>query len=200
MRSISAGEVGESNTPADGEQRALAALERGDREQALTLLMDAYGESVFRYCRRMVGDSDLANDVHQTTYVQAFEALPRFERRSSLRTWIFGIARHRCLDALKARRRRERRFEVLDELPDQPALGAEQETGLAVREFSRGLERCLEGLTPASRTAVLLRYAEGFSYPEMASVCGDEPGTLRVRVARALPVLRGCLERQGLRW
>jgi RNA polymerase sigma-70 factor (ECF subfamily) len=182
----------------DAEQDALAALDRDDREAALTVLMAAYGGPVYRYCRHMTGDADLAADAQQTTFVQAYEALGGFGRQSSLRSWLFGIARHRCLDAVKARQRRERRFEPRGELPETPAAGGDPEEELLGQAFAKALEECLQELAPATRTAVLLRYQEGFSYAEMVRVCRDRPETLRVRVSRALPVLRACLEARGV--
>ncbi len=182
---------------AETEAAALAALDRGDREGALTLLMEAFGVALYRYCRQMVVDPDLAADVHQLTFVQAFEGLGRFARGSSLRTWLFGIARHRCLDALKMGRRRRARFESTDEVPERPATDEAPEERLAARDLTRALERCLEELPLAVRTAVLLRYQEGLAYPDMASVCRDRPATLQARVARALPVLRRCIEQRG---
>jgi RNA polymerase sigma-70 factor, ECF subfamily len=183
---------------ADAEGAALRALDRGDRERALTVLMEAYGASLYRYCRQMTAEAELAADVHQTTFVQAYEGLLSFGRRSSLRTWLFGIARHRCLDALKSKRRRERRVEPRAELPEVAAAGADPGDRMAAEAAARALEQCLERLAPAARTAVLLRYQEGFSYLEMARVCRERPATLRVRVCRALPLLRACLESGGV--
>jgi RNA polymerase sigma-70 factor (ECF subfamily) len=160
--------------------------------------MDAYGRPVYRYCRQMMGDADLASDVHQTTFVSAYEALPTFERRSSLQTWLYGIARHRCLDALRSKRRRERRVELRAELPDAPAAGSHPADRLAVERGSRALERCLESLPPAVRTAVVLRFQEGLSYEDIGRTCGERPATLRVRVCRALRRLRACLQGQGV--
>ena len=183
---------------ADAEAEALRALDGGDRERALTLHMEAYGASLYRYCRQMTAEADLAADVHQTTFVQAYEGLPAFGRRSSLRTWLFGIARHRCLDALKSKRRRERRVEPRAELPEVAAAGSDPGDRMAAEAAARALDRCLERLAPAARTAVLLRYQEGFSYLEMARVCRERPATLRVRVCRSLPLLRACLESGGV--
>lgn len=190
--------------PADGQEApggveadALAALDQGDRETALTLLMDAYGASLYRYCRQMV-DADLVDDVHQMTFVQAFEGMGRFARGSSLRTWLFGIARHRCLDALKASRRRGARFQAAATLPERPDPTVRADGRMAARAMVRALQRCLAQLPPSGRAAVLLRFQAGLSYPEMSEAAGERPATLQARVARALPVLRRCLERQGI--
>jgi len=175
----------------------LAALRKGDRDAALRLLMQAYGTPVWRYCRQMLGDADLAQEAQQMTFVQAYEGMSRFAGRSSLRTWLFGIAHHRCLDLLKTSRRRKKRFAPLDGLPDQPAPAASAEDLLAGRSRTRALERCLSELAPHVRTAVLLRFQQGVTYEEMARLEGERPATLQARVARALPVLRRCLERGG---
>jgi RNA polymerase sigma-70 factor (ECF subfamily) len=135
----------------DAERDALAALDRADLDAALGVLMRAYGTPLYRYCRQMVADEELAQDAHQLTFVQAYEGLSRFSRRSSLRTWLFGIARPRCLDALKIERRRRR--------------------------------RCGR---------------QGLTYEQIARLTGERAATLQARVARALPLLRRCLEQQGL--
>jgi len=185
-------------TFSDPERSALAALDRGDSEEALAVLMRAYGTSLYRYCREMVVDRDLADDVHQMTFVQAYESLSRFARRSSLRTWLFGIARHRCLDALKMDRRRRRRFETMEQMPEHPEPGRSLEERMADRSLVDALEICLRKLAPRIREAVLLRFQQGLSYPEIAGLSGESAPTLQARVARALPVLRRCLEGQGV--
>lgn len=179
------------------EPEILAALDGADPDHALDLLMHAYGRSLYRYCRQMLPDADLADEVHQMTFVQAYEGLFRFARRSSLRTWLFGIAHHRCLDAIKIARRRERRFELRAELPDRPVPAVNAEERLTALSRLRDLGRCLRELAPRARNAVLLRFQEGITYEEMARLSGERPATLQARVARALPVLRRCLERKG---
>ncbi len=61
-------------------------------------------------------------------------------------------------------------------------------------ETSLRVARCLEGLAPPIRLALLLRYQEGFSYEEMGEMCRERPVTLQRRVVRAMLVLRRCLE------
>lgn len=187
-----------SGAAADPEQAALAALDRRDAEEALAILMRVYGTAVYRYCRQMVVDEDLAQEVHQMTFVQAHDGLPRFGRRSSLRTWLFGIARHRCLDLLKMDRRRRKRFGPIEEAPDLPEPGRSMEERLAEESRARALESCLSRLAPRARNAVLLRFQQGLSYPEIARLSNEKAPALQVRVARALPVLRRCLEEKGM--
>lgn len=174
------------------EAEARAALERGDRARVLSILMEAHGAAVYRYCQRMAGAA-LADDAYQITFVQAYEGLDGFRGASPLRAWLFGIARHRCYDLLRKERRRPTESQDLGAAahPGSPA-----DARLAARQV---LERCLERLKPKIREAVLLRYQEGLSYPEMAEVCGEDVATLQMRVTRALPGLRKCIEAKSRR-
>src|SRR5687767_9956441 len=83
------------------EHELLAAIAAGDTGAAIRIAMQTYGDAVYRYCRQMIKDATRADDVHQQVFIEAYRDLGRFAGRSSVRTWLFGIARHRCLDALK---------------------------------------------------------------------------------------------------
>jgi RNA polymerase sigma-70 factor (ECF subfamily) len=184
--------------PNDVEGEALAALDRSDRRGALTILMRGYGDAVFQFCRRNLRDAASAEDVHQQVFIQAYEDLPRFSRRSGLKTWLFGIAHHRCLDAAKGNRRFLARFTSSDEAgsPEDPA--SPPDAGLVQRVVENAVSQCLGALAPAARSAISLRYTDGFTYEEMAAICGEKAGTLQARVARALPAVKRCLESRGV--
>jgi RNA polymerase sigma-70 factor (ECF subfamily) len=184
--------------PAAAEQGVLALLDRDDRRGALTALMRLYGDALYRHCYGTLLDPDLAADVHQTVFVEAWRDLPRFNRRSSFKTWLFAIARHRCLDALKIGRRRRARFTADEDAPEPVEPARDAETELAAHAMLPPLESCLGGLRAESRTAVLLRFQESMSYEEMGRLTGELAGSLQARVARALPALRKCLEAAGV--
>jgi RNA polymerase sigma-70 factor (ECF subfamily) len=192
-----------SPDPAADDAAVLAAVDRGDLEQALRLLMRTHGVAIYRYCASRLG-AERADDVHQTVFIEAHRDLARFERRSSLRTWLFGIANHRCLDSLKIRGRHDRKFTPTEDPGVADPSGDPSPFDDVSRDQLRKLlEGCLEGLAPATRDAVLLRYRDGFQYEEIArinregtGIPEEKPGTLQQRVARALPVLRKCLERR----
>jgi RNA polymerase sigma-70 factor (ECF subfamily) len=180
------------------EKQALLALDGGDYGSALELLMEAYGSDVYRYCCRMLYDAERAKDVRQNTFVQAYESFSRFGRRSSLRAWLFGIARHRCLDESKAWRRWRNRVDAVGTLPELSSEDRSGPQGILERQLREILERCLRELAPHVRDAVVLRYVEGYPYPEMSEICNEHAPTLQARVARAIPVLRRCVEKAGL--
>ena len=135
----------------------------------------------------------------QETFVRAYRGLREYRGGSSLRTWVQAIAHHRCLDALKAERRRHKRVESTDEPPDYQDSSPGPERQLSSAETATAVRRCLDRLTPPVKAAVLARHQSGLTYVEMSKALGARPAALERQVARALPVLRRCLERSGLR-
>ena len=180
-------------SPSEG--HILAAIDSRDYRQATTLIMAAYGKIIYDYCSRFVGDKALADDVHQTVFIEVFKDLEKFSRKSDVRAWVFGIATHRCLDGLKSTRRSQRRF--VDEAPDVPdgRPGADERLHRRVQE--QALEGCLAALPPHMRSVLLLR-REGFSYDAMSRSLRKKAGALRVRAMRALALVRECLSRKGV--
>jgi RNA polymerase sigma factor (sigma-70 family) len=178
---------------ADPDQDVRDRLAARDPHGALRILMQRHGTAVYRFCREMLRDAALADDVHQQVFVEAFRDLERFRGQSSLRTWLYSIARHRCLDAVKGRRRYTNRFknEAGDEFADPLPSAGERIDDVRLRD---ALGACLDELGEHVRTAVLLRYQNDFSYEDMATVCREKAGTLQARVVRALPLLRRCIE------
>jgi RNA polymerase sigma-70 factor (ECF subfamily) len=134
---------------------------------------------VWRLCAAL-GDRASADDLTQETYLRAFGSLHRFERRSSVRTWLLVIARRVCADAVRAQRRRRVAL-VSDE--DLAALaGADGADHVAEGATVADL---LERLDPERREAFVLTQLLGLSYAEAAEVAGCPVGTIRSRVARA---------------
>lgn len=166
----------------------------GQRDQAIRALMKRHGEGVYRYVTIALRGRGNADDVHQRVFIEADRDLRRFAGRSLLRTWLYGIARHRVLDAVKADKRSERQ-EPIDAW-DGPADNPSPSEQLDDARLRRALLACLEQLGEHVRSAVLLRYQQGFSFEDMSQVCREKAGTLQARVARALPALRECIEQR----
>lgn len=148
---------------------------------------------MYRYCREALRDATLADDVQQQVFIEAFRDLPKFTHRSSVRTWLFAIARHRVLDAAKSRRRAQSHIEEDDatSVPDpRPSAGERIDDG----RLRDALVACLDKLRESVRTALLLRFQQGFTFEDMSEMCREKPGTLQAQVTRALPVLRECIE------
>jgi RNA polymerase sigma-70 factor (ECF subfamily) len=170
-----------------------AALRAKDGRCALTLMMNRYGDEVYRFAYTLTHSRHLADEVRQQVFVEVHRDLESFEGRASLRAWVLGITRHRCLDATKKHRRWTQRFKNTpppDEGSDDHGLEREVDRG----KLAKLLAICLGKLAPAARDAVVLRYHQDLSYDEASAIAGDNAGTLQQRVARALPALRKCLD------
>jgi RNA polymerase sigma-70 factor (ECF subfamily) len=155
--------------------------------------MARHGPAVYRHCREALHDATLADDVQQQVFIAAFRDLPQFGQRASVRTWLFAIARHRVLDAVKARRRAGSHIEEDDamDVPDPRPSAGESIDDVRLR---KALAACVGKLPEKVRIALLLRFQQGFSFEDMAVVCRKKPGTLQAQVTRALPRLRACIE------
>ena len=186
-----------ASMPADPDADIRDAISCGDHRAALTRIDERFGDAVYRFVRNLMGADDLADDVYQTTLIEAYRDLASFGGRSSLRTWLFSIARHRALDALKANRRRAARFDSSTETPEVADGRPSADERMSDSQVLAALERCLEDLPPELRMVLLLRFQEGFGYDDIARITRLRNETLRARVSRAMPALRACIESKG---
>jgi RNA polymerase sigma-70 factor (ECF subfamily) len=173
------------------------AIDRGDHRTAIDRIDDVHGDALYRFVRHLMGADDRADDLYQTTLLAAYRDLGSFAGRSSVRTWLFGIARHRCLDALKADRRQSARFVSSDDVPEVADGAAVADQQMTRSELVAALEDCLDRLAPEVRMVLLLRFQEGFGYDDIVRITRASSEALRARVSRALPVLRRCIETRG---
>ena len=187
----------DSQVAEDVETRARDARRRGDRRAVLTILMESYGARIYGVCRAALRDAALAKDVHQQVFVQAFRDLDRFGERSTFCSWLYAIARNRCLDALDGRRRWLSRFTMPGSLPEPASAEAAADEQIGRRASHQALAGCLDQLRPHIRMAVLLRFGEGLTFEEIARVSRERSAAVQMRVMRALPILRKCLDAQA---
>jgi len=178
------------------EAAALACVHRKKPDKALDILMRAYGTPLTAFALRMVRNRELANDVRQQVFLEALQGVDRFQERSSLWSWLCGIAYHRCLDE----RRRLRRASAADDFEALYALAGAPDPMMDPERAAkrRALEQCLGQLSPAMRTQLLMRFFFGLSYDEIGKIVGATHSAVQVRMSRLLPQLRRCLRGEGL--
>jgi RNA polymerase sigma-70 factor (ECF subfamily) len=178
------------------EERALASVRRGRKDEALRILMMAYGHKITAFAQRMLRQSELANDVRQQVFLQAFQGFDNFKGRSSLWTWLCGIAYHRCVDEL----RRNGLWNIVEDVDTVDDLLYEGDASLDPEQLvkRRALERCLMKLPGSLRSQLLMRCFFGLSYIEIAELVGASHPTVQVRISRILPRLRRCLRGEGV--
>ncbi len=154
---------------------------RGDRE-AQRLLYDRCGDRIFRLLYRMSRNNDDALDLAQETFVRVFERIGAFDGSSRLITWVYRIAINR---ALQFRRRERVKSRVLGNLAQR------RRDALTVRagEERKNALDALARLPEAARALLVLRYVEGMSYHDMATVLQKPPGSIASGLNRARQLL-----------
>lgn len=180
--------------PGTADADALAAIAAHDHRRAITILMNRHGRAVYRFIWAMIRDDATADDLHQQVFIEAYRGLGRFAGRSTITTWLYGIARHRCLDELRRRRRREPA--ALAGLAETMAIERGPRELLADRQVAAALEHCLHALSPSARVAVHLHFHDGLTYGAIGEICAEPAGTIQQRVFRALIALRTCIQRR----
>ncbi|GAA2083517.1 sigma-70 family RNA polymerase sigma factor [Streptomyces albiaxialis] len=167
---------------------ALAARD-GDPE-AVERFVRAFHRDVWRFVAHLSADPQAADDLAQDTFLRAFRSLPRFEGRSSARTWLLSIARRTVIDSI----RRQASRPALSGREDWEAL-AEQAQPRGVPNFDEGiaLAELLASLPEERRDAFVLTQMLGLPYDEAALGMGCPIGTIRSRVSRARESLAALL-------
>jgi RNA polymerase sigma-70 factor (ECF subfamily) len=165
---------------------------RGDTAAA-TELIRATQRDVLRFLTPLTASADL-EDLTQETFLRALRSLPEFEGRSSVRTWLFTIARRVAADHVRRATRRPR----IAALPDWQATADQAGITQSPRfDEHQALTALLVALTPERREAFVTTQILGLSYAEAAVVCECPVGTIRSRVARAREDLVAALAETG---
>jgi RNA polymerase sigma-70 factor (ECF subfamily) len=158
---------------------------KGD-QTAFAQLYEQCAPSIYRLCYGLLMNRQDAEDVMQEAFVYAFKNLRRYDaNRASFKTWLYTIALSRCRNLY--RRKRQPWMDLSCLLPlDLPAPRSETpENRLAQRQVRSEVEKALAALTPNLREAVVLRYAHGLTYREIAEIvdCPQKTAESRVRLA-----------------
>jgi RNA polymerase sigma-70 factor (ECF subfamily) len=176
--------------PATVEESIRAALARNDIKSALTLATTNYRSALIRFCLAFVHDDVTAEDVAQTAFAVAAERASEFSGQSTFRTWLFGIARHKALDAAAARQGMPL-SQVSDSRWIADAIGPV--TGLQKAEDLQTLEQVLTTLGDETRGLLTLRFREELSYKEIADAFEITEQAARKRMFDALEKIRKML-------
>ena len=202
---------------ASGEVAFLARLRQGD-QGAFDELVTRHHSALIRMAMGYVADREVAEEVVQDTWIAVIEGLDRFESRSSLRTWIFGIMIHKAKD----RGVREKRhmtfssFEAVDDdndetidpsrfhqsgewvghwaFPPQPWDDQTPEKLLASQQAVNAMNKAIEALPRTLKDVLILRDVEGVDGKEVCNLLNITETNLYVRLHRARERVRQAVE------
>lgn len=160
----------------------IEACQQGDRD-AFQLLFETYKDKVFSIAVYSIGgDRALADDVTQQIFLKLFTAIRQFRGDSEFTTWLYRLVVNACLDE----RRRRKRWLPWGETvaTNNPSERKPQEQQFDRREVSEAVREAIAELKPKFRLPILLKYIEGLSYDEIATVMGCSKGTVASRLNR----------------
>ena len=163
----------------------LAAAQTGEPE-ALERFFHMYQAQVYTLCLRLLARTEEAEDATQATFVQAFRALPQFQGRSSVRTWLYRIAMNEAYALLRSRR-------CAPTVLDSTCMAKDD----AVNAMERiTVHSTLCRLKPDHRAILVLRFWEQLDYEEIAEVLAISLSAVKMRLSRARDAFRNCYDEE----
>ena len=181
----------------DSDRRLIMAIATGDH-QAFETLYRTYETRLFHYVLTLVRDPTAAEDILAEAMLAVWHGAKSFRGDAQVSTWMFGIARHKALDAFRQRRRDSHRTTPLEDAlqiedpQDGPVELALQQAAAA------GTLKALAQLSPEHREVLHLAFYQDLSYQDIAQLVDIPVNTVKTRVFYAKKALREILIRQGV--
>jgi RNA polymerase sigma-70 factor, ECF subfamily len=192
-----------AETPAVTDALAVERTLAGDRD-AYRVLVDRYSLYIYRLAFRMTGNSHDAEEVVQEAFLRGYQKLSQFAGNSNFGTWVYRIAANYAIDRIRQRKVEEARqaapskptedgleVDPVTQVKD-PSASPERLAGSA--ELAAKMKQALDELTPAERTAIVMRHWEGCAIEEIAAVLKSNTNATKNTVFRAVAKLRKALE------
>lgn len=152
------------------------------RDEAIAVLLPAFRRKVFGLAYSFLRDREAAEDVTQEVFIKVWRALPGFDGRASMSTWIYTIARNASLSALRARRPHS-------SLSDPEVMEAVEAINPAppadVIVDRAALLRLIDQLPMKQRQVIMLFYMEAQSHEDVATMLAMPVGTVKTLLHRA---------------
>lgn len=171
----------------------IASIASGDK-RAMHDLYNRYNNAVFAFAVSRCGNPELASDCVHDTMLDVWRTASRFSGQSTVKTWLFSIARNKMVDALRKRGK----LSFVEEVPDSADTAPDPEAAAIAASEKHRLHTCLNGLKDVQRSAIRLAFLEDLTYPEIAEIEAVPVGTIKTRIFHAKQALMRCLT-AGLR-
>ncbi len=175
--------------------KVVSSGNRGSDVPRFQALVTEHAAALQRLTLGYEASPEARRDLQQEIWVAVWRALPTFEERSSLKTWVFRIAHNVAAShVLRARRRPVSRWQSLEELAELPSP-ADGEAAALSRIGAQDLAALVRNLRPLDRQLVLL-FLEGFAPPDIAAVTGLSDSNVSTKLSRLRALLRAELEKE----
>jgi RNA polymerase sigma-70 factor (ECF subfamily) len=174
------------------EAELVTRAKNGERN-AFSELVCMHGQGVMNLIYRMYGDSQMAEDAAQETFIRAWLHLDSYRPQMSLRNWLYRIAVNAALDMLRKQKRiLPNALEDLQLQDPQPG----PEAVYSYEERTALIQKAVLSLPDACRAVLVLKEYEGLSYQEIGNTLDIPIGTVMSRLNYARKLLRKKLEQE----
>jgi RNA polymerase sigma-70 factor, ECF subfamily len=187
---------------ADSDAIAIERTLAGERD-AFRILVERHSTNVFRMAYRLTGNRHDAEEIVQEAFLRAYQKLEKFEARANFATWVYRIAANYSIDRMRQRRKEESRREEpapnpldgmeADPMSLMPDAAPSPERLTQSAELRQQMERALDALSHAERTAFVMRHWEGCGIEEIAAALRLNSSAAKNTVFRAVQKLRHAL-------
>jgi len=175
------------------DETLLALLTQRD-QRALVALYDRYGTRVFALAVRLLGDSQVAEEVTQDVFLRLWQRAETFHPgTSSFLAWLLAITRNRSIDEMRSRRAIARRRESLELTNTAAAATTDPQSDVEDRLLAADVRHALADLPPTQRRAVELAIFGGLTHSEIAAALDSPLGTVKSWLRAGLQRLRNTL-------
>ena len=179
---------------ANSDEGLLDRIAEGD-QLAMRALFARHHVRVYRYVLRLLRNEAAAEDVISEVFLDVWRQASDFEGRSSVSTWLIGIARFKALSARRRRTEAELDDEAADAIEDH---SDDPEVVLQKKDKGDALRQCLNGLSAEHREIVDLVYYHEKSVEEVAEIVGIPQSTVKTRMFYARRKLGELLKAAGI--
>ena len=182
------------------------AVERtlaGDRD-AYRILVERHSQNVYRLAYRMAGNSHDAEEIVQEAFLRGYQKLKQFAGQANFGTWVYRIAANYAIDRIRQRKVEDSRRELprreseegqeIDPLAQIKDSAPSPERLAGSNQLALRMQQALQQLTPAERTAIVMRHWDGCGIEEIATVLKSSTTAAKNTVFRAVQKLRVALE------
>lgn len=172
------------------ELASLMARVAAQDRAAFAALYKALEKPVYRFIQSKLNDPHQSSDILHDVFIDLWRSASRFEGRSTVKTWVFGIAYRKTMDHFRKHSRTDLTNEMEETVDDTP----DAVTCIAAAQEAVHLRFCMETLKPQHRSAVELAFYEDMSYGQIAETAEVPEGTIKTRIFHAKKLLLRCLE------
>ncbi|MDQ1694736.1 MAG: polymerase sigma-70 factor, subfamily [Frankiaceae bacterium] len=176
--------------PAALEDAALLARVAEGDEAAIESIYERYGGACFALARRILNDTQLAEDVVQQVFLAMWQGSGYDSRRGAVSTWLLSVTHHKAVDAVRREGTRRKRLAGEQALLEIAAAGPGPDDEVWAHLRAQRTRDALRVLPAEQREVVLLAYYGGYTQREIADLTGLPLGTVKSRTLTALRRLR----------